>query len=140
MGNWRTVNIEGTCGVEDVPALREYLRAEFEDEQRWGCLHDGGMCGLGNWARMRIGAIGNLAERDYSPKDVADELRKIRELIAPSLRCKVHCGGDYEDLACVATVLCGDDGVTVAKPEVESVMRIPEDQIAARFRAAINVW
>ena len=65
MGDWKAVQIEGTCGTEDVNALRRYLGVGFEDE-RWGPLHNGGMAGLPNWAAEKISACGNLGERGFS--------------------------------------------------------------------------
>jgi hypothetical protein len=49
MGNWRTVTIVGECAEAETGALRNYLKAGYGDD-RWGCLHGGGICGLPNWA------------------------------------------------------------------------------------------
>lgn len=138
MGNWRTVNITGTCSESEVGKLRNFLAADYGDPN-WNCLMNGGLCGLGNWASTRISAIGNLGERDYSPEDVEDALGDIRQLAAPSLRCKVHCGSDYEDLNCVATVICDDRGVRVEKPEIREIMGIPESQVRANLAKELGV-
>lgn len=135
MGNWRTVHLQGTCNPVDVPALRDFLSLR-SDDHGWGCLHSGGLAGLQNWAGEEITVIGNLGERGFTPEDVAEELRKIIATVAPSLKVKVDCGGDYESTDCVATVLVGEDSsVAVLPPSVE---RIPEIDVAAVHARAMR--
>lgn len=127
MGNWRTVHLQGSVSVDDHPALVKYLHEGYESSE-WGCLHSGGLGGLQNWARehaedergrVKFWSFGNLGERDFTPEDVAAEIRRIKDQVAPSLIVRVDCGGDYEDLTCVATVLVGeDDSVAVLPPMV----------------------
>jgi hypothetical protein len=137
MGNWRTVNLRGTLATEDVAAVREFI-AVPADYSRFHCLSaTNGLAGLGQWATEEIHADGNLAERDYGPEDVADTLREI-VAFAPSLTLKVHCGNDYEDKTCVATVTVADGVVSVGDPERETVGSISEDAFAGRLFRAIT--
>lgn len=128
MGNWRRVHIIGTCVPYDVPALARAIDPG-KDYENFHCLSaSGGIMALPRWAREKIDVTGNLAERNYSPDDVGEVLRGLRQL-APSLRVKVHCGGEYESERCVNTVTCDDDGVRVGPPEVLRIGDIPESQM-----------
>jgi hypothetical protein len=144
MGNWRTVRIVGTCNAEDVPALQReitaYLRARNRPVEEWGHIgplsHGGGICGVPDWAAPRIAAHGNLFERDYTPEDVAHDLEHLAT-VAPSLAARVHCGGDYEDTACVATVTLVAGEAAVGPPLVEDVGGFEDGELAARTIVAI---
>ena len=134
MGHWRTVNLIGTCEAHEVAALEDavdctaYAESGF-DFDKWGPLcNTGGLCGLGNWPAEVINCRGNLSERDYSAEDVAKHLRRLVEA-APSLELAIHCGGDYESLDCVATVVCKDGKIEVLPPQVEELEEIAADQI-----------
>jgi hypothetical protein len=135
MGNWRTVNLRGTLAPEDVAAVKAFVAVDAT-YSHFHCLSGGaGLAGLGDWAHEEIHADGNLAERDYSPQDVAETLREIVAL-APSLALTVHCGGDYEDSKCIATVTVANGVVSVGEPERESVAGVSDDLLAGRlFRA-----
>jgi len=138
MGNWRTVNLRGTLSAEDVEAARDHLRVKA-GWSNFGPLSFGlgGICGLGDWVRQSINSDGNLAERDYSVESVADQLREV-VAVAPSLALKVHCGGDYEGVSCIATVTVADGEVSVGDPEVDVVNPISEDAIKGRLFGAIG--
>lgn len=141
MGDWMTVMIEGTCDPAEVAALTEFLEVAdwIDDESGWdfGPLSiSDGLCGLGSWPAPTILRIGNCYERDYTPEDVADHLRRCLA-VAPSLAVKVHCGGPYESLEVVATVASVGD-VTVGAPEREQLPPIPEEQKAVNFLKALN--
>ncbi len=128
MGNWRTVQIIGTCSEQDLPALRKAT----EKEENWDNFHcftrSASICGLSvDWPREKMSETGNLAERDYTVNDVADKLRELVG-VAPSLQLKVHCGGEYEDGSCVATITVGSGDVSIGKPEVPVVV-ISEAQV-----------
>jgi hypothetical protein len=118
VGNWRTVNIVGTIAPPDLAAARGFVNTG-EDYSRFHplCNHGFSICGLGDWVREDVLACGNLSERDYSIEDVAGTLRQMASVV-PSLRLKVHCGGDYESTVCVATVTVAEGVVTVGAPEV----------------------
>jgi hypothetical protein len=92
------------------------------------------LCGLGDWPGEQVDRYGNLAERDYSPEDVAEELRKLVH-IAPSMLLKVHCGGDWESDDCVATISVGEGLVVVGKPERETINRPPTEQMMGNLMA-----
>ena len=142
MGNWRTVNITGTIARQsEVDALRKHLDYgnpgyENGDYSHFGPLSFNtarpGLTGLGCWPALRIARRGNLAERDYSVKDVAETLREL-VLIAPTMLLKVHCGGDYESDECVATISVGEGLVAIGKPEVETIKGPSEEQMLANF-------
>jgi len=128
MGNWRRVQIIGTCDSADVPKLREALKPT-DDYSNWHCLMNGGLCGLPPWASEQINVVGNLAERDYTPHSVAETLLKLLG-IAPSLDVKVHCGGDYESDTCINTVTARSAPlVAVLEPEVATIPEISADQM-----------
>jgi hypothetical protein len=142
MGNWRTVNIAGTIGESHVGPLRDRLGYTFEaGDSGWD--HYGPLsfnrqrplpCGLNNWVAAQANAIGNLAERDFDPEDVAQHLRELLG-VAPSMLLAVHCGGDYESLDCVATVLAGEGLVVVGAPQVGRVEEIPDEQVTRNLLA-----
>ena len=132
MGNWTTVHISGTCNAEDVPALKAAVNVG-ESWKAFHCLcNTGGICGLGDWADEEMSVTGNLAERDYGVKDVAGQLRELAR-IAPSLTLKVHVGGEYESLDCVATVNCINGSVTIDDAEIKTLTPIPQGQIEANL-------
>jgi hypothetical protein len=129
MGNWTRVKITGSMAPEHVAALSNHLAADFMDK-RWGCLHNGGICGLPNWAAVTIDALGNLGERDYGPQSIAEELEKMAG-IAPSLSAKVHVGSDYEKPECVATVTLADGKATIGPAEIAMIPDLNEGHMMA---------
>ena len=137
MGNWRTVNIVGTCDAADLPALGAAVNIG-DDWDRFHCLCNPGpsICGLGDWTGATIDARGNLAERDYRVEDVAKALEKL-VAVAPSLTVRVHCGDDYEDATCVATVVAEDGAVSIDGPQVPAVATLGEGEMAANMFAAL---
>lgn len=143
MGNWRTVTITGHINPDDTPAARAFVDIG-KDYGRFHCLAFTGMslCGLGQWIPPHGGeitAFGNLSERDYGPEDVAATLAEMAK-VAPSLRVKVHCGGDWESTTCVATVTLDEDGARVGPPEVPTVGEGIAERAAVRLRAALMGW
>lgn len=138
MGNWRTVQIIGTCDKADLDALKGAVTVG-DDYEGFHCLCYCGpsICGLGNWPAETINAIGNLAERDYSVDSVADALRDL-VTAAPSLNVKIHCGGDWEDRTCIATLIAGGGSVTVAEPEIAELPEISQAQMADNFFACLR--
>ena len=136
MGNWTTVHISGTCKEEDLPALKKAVNTG-DDWEAFHCLcNTGGLCGLGDWTGETMSAIGNLAERDYSADDVAEQLKELAK-VAPSIDLIVHVGGDYESLDCVATVKCKDGAVTMHEPEITTLPSIPQEQIEGNLMKAL---
>lgn len=140
MGNWRTVNITGAIAEAEIPALRERLgyshRRGFLSEQQFGPLSFNidkpSLCGINDWVRPQVSAVGNLAERDYTPEDVRDELQELLA-IAPSMMLTVHCGGDYESEECVATIRTGEGLAVLLPPEVEKVQGVSDEQAGFNF-------
>lgn len=124
MGNWTRVNIIGTCDASDIPALRKHLGVGFESDE-WGCLHNGGLAGLPNWASEVINAVGNFGERDYDAVCAADALETASKH-APSLKVKAHIGGDNESDTCVATVTLENGVATVGPAEVAAIPPLDE--------------
>ena len=137
MGNWRTVNIIGTCSDQDLPALQKAVDVG-KDWEKFHCLCYTGpsLAGLGMWAKTQINADGNLAERDFEVEDVASQLEKL-VVIAPSLTIKVHCGDEWESPVCIATITVANGTVTVGAPEVERVDGLPEEQIELNLYKAL---
>lgn len=137
MGNWRRVQIIGTCDESDVRPLRVALDPG-RDYSNFHPLVCGGICGLPNWAKPEIAVVGNLAERGYDADSVAETLTDLAKT-APSLRVKVHCGSDYEDAPCTATVTLGEDGVAiVGPPEVEAIPDLDEGQMHRNMLAQLS--
>lgn len=139
MGNWRTVQIVGGMLAEEVDALRAELNQNFRfdldnpahlaQNKKFGPLScTGGLCGIGSWPDTSINVVGNLAERDFSEHDVAEHLATLAK-VAPSLGVLVHCGGDYEDEKCVATVVLFEGIAVVRPPDIERIGAIPKMQI-----------
>lgn len=133
MGNWMRVEIEGTCDPAEVPALMDAceMGADFHP-----LTNTGGLCGLGMWPATDIHAVGNLAERDYTPSAVAKALDRLAK-VAPSLRVKVHCGADYEGNGCVATVTLADGEANVGAPEREKIPPLDNAKCTANLFAAL---
>lgn len=140
-----TVNVVGTMTERDAARLRDYLGYSYGPGDpalaRFGPLsfnrYQPSLCGIGAWPAPVIDAVGNLAERDYDPEDVADHLREL-VTIAGSMLLQVHCGGDYESLVCVATVSVVEGVVAVGKPQVEQLKPISESQMEANIIRALT--
>lgn len=142
MGNWRTVNIEGSLDEADAKAARLFVNTG-EDWGRFHCLAYFGpsLCGLGPWIPSgggEIRAVGNLSERDYGVEDVAETLTKLVE-VAPSLRVAVHCGGEYESTECIATVVVVDGIVITREPAVATVGAGLAELGEGRLRAILGL-
>jgi hypothetical protein len=133
MGNWRTVNIIGTVAKTEVDKLKEACTYNRADYSNFHCLSmSDGLCGLGNWVNTIINARGNLAERNYTVNSIAQQLRQFVK-VAPSLKIKVHCGGDYESEEVVATITVENGKVIVGSPEIACLMGASEDEITGRL-------
>jgi hypothetical protein len=140
MGNWKTVNITGTIPEAEIQPLRDWLGYSHDDGDP-GWEHFGplsfnrespSLAGLNDWVRTTVFACGNLAERDYSTGNVAEELRRLLE-IAPGMRLKVHCGGDWESGTCTATITVAEGHVTIGPPEAETVAPVSDEQAAGNL-------
>lgn len=143
MGDWMTVNIYGHIDPEDVPAAHRFIDPpDMWADGAFHCLiNTGGLAGLGLWIPASGGpfsAFGNLAERNYSVQDVADTVTELAR-VAPSLALKIMCGGPYESLDCVATILAGGGMPTmITGPEVERLEPIPDAQMTANLIRALT--
>lgn len=139
MGNWRTVNIVGTMSPQDAQALRAHLGypgywKDVDNDPAWQrfgplsfCKDQPSLCGVNDRPAPVMDRAGNLAERDYSVDDVAKTLRELLT-VAPSMGLKVHCGGEYESLECVATVTVSGGAVTVGPPEIPELKPMSDEQ------------
>lgn len=137
MGNWRTVHIDGSCPEVELHALRAACSVA-DNYHNFHCLSvSEGLAGLGDWPATRINAVGNLAERDYSVVDVAEQLRNLVK-VAPGLALRVHCGDEYEEKKCVATIEVRDGVVTVLEPEVALIPEISEEMMAGRLMKQLH--
>lgn len=147
MGNWRTVRIVGTCAPEHLGLLRNRLTPPdysaplhgpaWRDHLEGPLAISHGVFALGDWPAEKIDRLGNLYERDYSVGSVAEHLKQLVG-IAPSLTLKVHCGGEWEDKTCVATIVVVSHNVTIHKPEISSVGEFSEAQIKSGYLDAIR--
>lgn len=143
MGNWRTVNLSGTIAEADIAPLRARLGYHYGPGgfDNFGPLsfstEKPSLCGLNDWVRPEVNAVGNLAERDYTPEDVRAELEQLLT-IAPSMMLVIHCGGGYETDECVATIRTGEGLAVLLPPEVEKIAGISDEQATANlFRALL---
>ena len=137
MGNWRRVEIIGTCDAKDVPKLAAAVNCS-PDFQDLHCLsHYRSICGLPAWAGTKIQAVGNLAERDYTLDDVVRQLDELLK-VAPSLNVKIHVGGDYEAEIVEGTVSVRDGKAVLGPPEAERVPSITEGQRIANIGSAFR--
>jgi len=137
MGNWRTVWIVGTVSPDEVNPLRDkcFFDVGFGGHGEYHCLSftiPCSCCGIDDWVAKKMNRVGNLAERDYAVEDVAKKLEELVK-VAPSLDIKVHCGGDFEDKKCVATIIVKDGKVTTVKPEVEILPEQSVDDMKGRL-------
>lgn len=139
MGNWRTVTMIGSVPEAEAPKLRDavlydYMATEpdYDKDGPLAFSPKGSLCGIHEWVAPEINAGGNLSERDYSPEDVADHLRRI-VTVAPGLDLKVHCGDDWESETCIATITVHAGEVTVGPPEVENVTGVAPGEAGARM-------
>ena len=123
MGNWMSVWIVGTCKPEEVAALKKAISWDDPGDDFHCLSNTTGLSSLGDWAQENINSMGNLSERDYTPKNVADTLKKLSK-VAPSLEVRVHCGGDNESKKCVATIDIQEGFCVVLEPHRE--IMIPE--------------
>lgn len=145
MGNWRTVHIDGSIDESQVKAARDACLYDWDFDAQDNddlphALSYGktpSLCGLHEWPASRINVVGNLYERDYGVDSVAEALRHVAKA-APSLRVKVHCGGEYESTNCVATITVSDGEVTVGEPEVSEIPGINQDVMMGRLFAALH--
>ena len=137
MGNWRTVRIIGKVAQSDVKGLKEACTPS-ETHENYHCLSiNVGLYGLGDWVDEYMDVGGNLAERDYDVPDVAGTLGELVK-VAPSMDLKVHCGSDYEDTKCIATITVRDNKVEIGEPEVEFVKGASKDEVTGRLYNAIS--
>ena len=132
MGNWRMVNIIGTVSKGEVEALRDActIKTNYEDFHCLSIVNN--LMGLGNWVGTVINAHGNLAERNYSVEDIAMQLEELVK-ISPTLTLKVHCGGDYEDSTCIATINVIDGDVYIDGPEIRSISGLTKSELEERL-------
>lgn len=137
MGDWRRVQVIGSCAAEEVPALREALDPGL-DYHNFHCLVCGGIAGLPNWAGESINAVGNLAERNYDERAVAKTLEQLAKK-APSLAVKVHVGEAYEEDTCVATVVLEQGAVTINPPEIGAIPQQSDGQMESNFMNALRL-
>jgi len=95
-----------------------------------------GLCGLGNWIQHKPNAVGNLAERDYGVDDVKAEMEVIAKKW-PKVELTIHCGDEYEDSKCIATLILKDGVVQECNPQVDTLPDMSQEMIEGRMRYAI---
>lgn len=140
-----TINLVGTMTGQDTAKLHNYLGYSHEPGdpgwERFGPLsfnrRQPSLCGINAWPSPTMDAVGNLAERGYDVEDVANHLRELVQ-IAGSMLLKVHCGGDYESLDCIATVSVGEGVVAVGKPEIEQLKPLSDAQAELNLIRALT--
>lgn len=132
MGNWRSVNIVGTIPEEHIEPMTEYFTLGDYKDGGWDRFNPlsimRSIFGLPDWVQEEVKAIGNLSERDYSVESIAEVLKLIAKKW-PGCKLKVHCGGDYEDKTCIATIALEDDKVETRYPEVKMIDELSKEDI-----------
>ena len=137
MGNWRRANVIGTVDDGEVGALRKALTFDPKTYEGFGPLSNGGIAGLPMWATPTFNVVGNLGERGYDEESIAEHLETLAEA-APSLRCVVHLGGDYETDDCVKTITIADGKTQITEPQVDVLGAIPEAQMQGHLMAMLS--
>ena len=152
MGNWRTVNISGHIGADEIDAARELLtRAANYDSWMYDdgeneeicslfCLAFGeGLCGLRDWIRPNgtINAVGNLHERDFDNDDIEKALSILAKRF-PTLELTLHSGDDWESLHCTATFHVKDGECKRCPPEIEELSEISSESIMENLWATLG--
>lgn len=152
MGNWRTVNISGHIGADEIDAARELLTraanydpwmyddGENEELCSLYCLAFGkGLCGLHDWIRPsgNINAIGNLYERDFDNDDIEKALSVLARKF-PTLVLTLHSGDDWESLRCTATFHVKDGACRRCPPEIDELMEIGSSAMMDSFLTALR--
>jgi hypothetical protein len=137
MGNWHRAWITGTCAEAEVEPLRDAINCDYRNEDslgdKFGALaFTGGLAGVGMWPAKVINAVGNTGERNMGAASIARHLEKLVK-VAPSLKVKVHVGGDRETSVCVATVHCEGEKISVQGPEIPELPEISETQLAGNL-------
>ena len=152
MGNWRTVNISGHIGTDEIDAARELL-TRVADYDSWMyddgeneelcslfCLAFGeGLCGLRDWIRPsgNINAVGNLYERDFDNDDIEKALSILAKRF-PTLELTLHSGDDWESLHCTATFHVKDGECKRCPPEIEELSEISSESIMENLWATLG--
>lgn len=151
MGNWRTVNITGHIGSEEINAARELLSRtahydpwirddENEEMDALYCMAFGeGICGLHDWIRPdgKINAVGNLHERDFDNDDIEKALSILAKKF-PTLSLTLHSGDDWESLHCTATFHVKDGECKRCPPEIEELNEISSESMMGNLWAALG--
>jgi hypothetical protein len=139
MGNWRSVKIVGSCDASEVRKLKDFINCSNYDDFDNFCplSFTGGLVGLPLWPAKHIDATGNLAERGYDEDSVAECLNLLAK-IAPSLKLKVHMGGDDEDKKCVATVVLENGKVEIDEPQIDKIGEVSKSQATNNLMAQLQ--
>jgi hypothetical protein len=105
---------------------------DFDNDQEMHCLLNGGLMGLPNFANPTFDVVGNLFERGYDHDSVKEALEYLATK-APSLKAKVHLGGDYETADTTHTITLENGVATVGPPEEPTLPEISDEQMAANM-------
>lgn len=135
MGNWRRVQIIGTCKKDEVYLLRKAISVAAP----FHCLsYTQVICGLGDWAKENINVVGNLAERDYQPVDIITALHKYIVLKVPSLELIIRIGGGYESDSCVGVIKVKNEIIEYLSPDINKMPEISKDHIRKNMYRAMS--
>jgi len=116
--NKRAVWLVGTVSQEDLSKLRGFVRTGHDYQGFHALSHHGpSLDGLNDWPALTMDLVGNLPGHGYTIDEIAEVLLWAAAA-APSLRLKVHCGGDFEDANVAATITVADLDVIVGPAEV----------------------
>lgn len=141
MGNWRTVQVQGTIDAQEaqdaISLLRYRLGTNVDPQREYYCLswcEPPSLVGLNQWifADGTVTGHGNLAERDYSIATVEGTLRDLAQRFL-SLNMVLHAGGENEDPTCVATLWVRDGHVALLPPQVPTVHGKSEAEMVANL-------
>jgi len=123
----------GKIPEKHVASMEKY----FKNYDNFNCLTiTNGLCGLGNWVKPVVNAVGNLAERNYTVESVANVLKLIAEKW-DGVELTIHVGGDYESDECIATVILKNGKVDILPPQIEKLPELDEDIIIDRLMSQL---
>ena len=135
MGNWRRVQIIGTCDKDEVYKLRKAISAT----STFHCLScTQGICGLGDWAKENINVVGNLSERDYHPVDILSTLHKYIIPEVPSLELIIRIGDNNESDTCIGVIKLKNELVEYLSPDINKMPEIPKNCVRKSMHKAMR--
>ena len=142
MGNWKRAHLIGKVDPNEVPILR--AACDIRSDRYYDRHHilsynsfKPTLCGLNGWVQEEIDIIGNIGEKDPHIEDIVAKFKDLVR-VAPSLKLRMHVGGNYEAKEVTHTIIVYNGEVTVGPPEMKEIKEIPESQMMGNFRTTLR--